>query len=383
MQFHMRLLSALEGVLIAVDAIRANKARAALTILGVAVGVFVVVVISAAIHGINASVAKDFESAGPTTFFVSRFPITFEACDGSGETCAWRRNPPLALDDARAIGALESVRASGARLDMTRPVKYRDRSLPGPTVIGFTSNWTVIDGGGDIYPGRSFTQIEHDGGAPVIILNEKLAANLFGDSDPIFAPSVAESISRLIPGALPAELVDEICAVAAVRAAGLVADTGAEAGPGHGADRLPLTGHPVGGIVVSSSHRRSGVASELLAAHHDAARGAGAMRMLLEVAETNVVARAFYEARGYVEISVRRGYYRNGDDAVDVRGDADHRRHRLRHRADRVPVDEDRQPERDDPEQQHTGDGDAAADADRHDHSAAVARVPHRGAPRL
>ncbi len=69
-------------------------------------------------------------------------------------------------------------------------------------------------------------------------------------------------------------------------------------------------------IVVSSSHRRSGVASELLAALHDAARGAGAMRMLLEVAETNVVARAFYEARGYVEISVRRGYYRNGDDAV-------------------------------------------------------------------
>ena len=65
-----------EGVGIAIDAIRANKVRAALTILGIAVGVFVVVVISAAIHGINASVAKDFERAGPTTFFVSRCPIT-------------------------------------------------------------------------------------------------------------------------------------------------------------------------------------------------------------------------------------------------------------------------------------------------------------------
>ena len=68
--------SSREGVGIALDAIRANKVRAGLTILGVAVGVFVVVVISAAIHGINASVAKDLESAGPTTFFVSRFPIT-------------------------------------------------------------------------------------------------------------------------------------------------------------------------------------------------------------------------------------------------------------------------------------------------------------------
>ena len=51
-----RLYSLVEGVTIAVDSIRANKVRAGLTILGIAVGVFVVVVISAAIHGINESV---------------------------------------------------------------------------------------------------------------------------------------------------------------------------------------------------------------------------------------------------------------------------------------------------------------------------------------
>ena len=90
-----------EGVTIALDSIRSNKVRAGLTILGIAVGVFVVVVISAAVHGINASVAKDLESSGPTTFFVSRFPITFEACDGTDETCKFFRNPRLTLDDVR------------------------------------------------------------------------------------------------------------------------------------------------------------------------------------------------------------------------------------------------------------------------------------------
>ena len=40
------------------------------------------VAISAAIHGINQSVARDFASTGPTTFFVSRYPISFENCDG-------------------------------------------------------------------------------------------------------------------------------------------------------------------------------------------------------------------------------------------------------------------------------------------------------------
>jgi putative ABC transport system permease protein len=53
-----RINMSLEGVTIALDAMRANKVRAGLTILGVAVGVFVVVVISAAVHGINASVAR-------------------------------------------------------------------------------------------------------------------------------------------------------------------------------------------------------------------------------------------------------------------------------------------------------------------------------------
>lgn len=70
-----RVFPVFEGVLIALDALRANKVRASLTILGVAVGVFVVVVISGAIHGINSSVAKDFEKAGPSSFFVSRYPI--------------------------------------------------------------------------------------------------------------------------------------------------------------------------------------------------------------------------------------------------------------------------------------------------------------------
>jgi putative ABC transport system permease protein len=73
-----RLSAVTEGVRIAIDAVRSNKVRAGLTILGIAVGVFVVVSMSAAVHGINESVAKDFASTGPTTFFVSRYPISFE-----------------------------------------------------------------------------------------------------------------------------------------------------------------------------------------------------------------------------------------------------------------------------------------------------------------
>jgi putative ABC transport system permease protein len=175
----------LEGVGIALDAIKSNRVRAGLTILGVAVGVFVVVVISAAIHGINSSVAKDFESAGPTTFFVSRYPITFEACDGTDDTCKWRHNPRLSYADNKALSALPSIRAAGARLMMGREVRYRDRVLSSTLVIGFTSNWTIIDGGGDLYPGRSFTEAEEVAGEKVVVISDEMAKRLFADSDPL------------------------------------------------------------------------------------------------------------------------------------------------------------------------------------------------------
>lgn len=39
--------------------------------------------------------------------------------------------------------------------------------------------------------------------------SEKPTLVLFGDSDSIFAPKVAERIADLIPGALPAELIED------------------------------------------------------------------------------------------------------------------------------------------------------------------------------
>jgi putative ABC transport system permease protein len=177
--------SVFEGVGIAFDAIRANKVRAGLTILGVAVGVFVVVAMSAAVHGINASVARDLESAGPTSFFVYRVPISLgEACDGTDDTCPWRRNPPLTLAEAAAIGRLESVEAVTAHVGTNAAFKYKDRLLRRAGLDAYSPNWTDVDGG-DIYPGRSFTYAENETAAHVVIVNEKMATQLFNESDPI------------------------------------------------------------------------------------------------------------------------------------------------------------------------------------------------------
>lgn len=179
-----RLSAVSEGVRIAIDAVRANKVRAGLTILGIAVGVFVVVAISAAIHGINESVAKDFASTGPTTFFVSRYPISFENCDGSDNSCTWLRNPPIRSGEVEALRRLPTIEAVGERLDWGAKVRFRNTELASTSVEGYSAEWTRINAP-EVYPGRAFTASEARTGSRVAVVNKLMAERLFGDADPI------------------------------------------------------------------------------------------------------------------------------------------------------------------------------------------------------
>src|SRR6058998_1372364 len=130
MRLAQRVFNAFEGVGIALDALRANKVRAALTIMGVAVGVFVVVALSSVVRGINESFARDLEAAGPTSFYVWRRDVaSFQACDGTAETCPERRNPMIRASEAKAIERLPSILAVTLHVANGGQFRYKDRQL--------------------------------------------------------------------------------------------------------------------------------------------------------------------------------------------------------------------------------------------------------------
>jgi putative ABC transport system permease protein len=174
------LVQAAEGVGIAFDSIRSNKVRAGLTILGVAIGVFVVVALSSIVHGINVSFARELESAGPTSFFVYRRNFTaFQSCDGTVESCPDRRNPGITLDEARGIERLPVIFAVTSHIAGSVVLKLGQQSV-GAGMEYYTPNWIQVDGG-DISHGRNFTQAEYDGAARVVVLNDVLLKELFGE----------------------------------------------------------------------------------------------------------------------------------------------------------------------------------------------------------
>jgi putative ABC transport system permease protein len=175
----------LEGVVIALDSIRANKVRAALTILGVAIGVTVVIAMASAITGINQSITGILESAGPKTFFVYRyFSGGLDVSDGSDEMSPWRRMPWLTVQEAELVRSLPTVREVNIGEYSNGPVSFEGVDLKSVDVAGMSPSWNQVNGG-DILAGRNFTPMEYAAGARVVVINDKLAESLFPGRDPI------------------------------------------------------------------------------------------------------------------------------------------------------------------------------------------------------
>lgn len=174
-----------EGIGIALDSLRANKVRAALTILGVAIGVMVVIAMASAITGINRSVAAQIETLGPKTFFVFRFfQAGINISDGSDEMSPWRRNPWLSAAEAQMLQRVPGIRSVAWQEQSNGPVGAGNNNLTGVNVLGLSPDW-ILTQGGTIVSGRNFTQVEFAAGARVAVINDRLAQDLFPGLDPI------------------------------------------------------------------------------------------------------------------------------------------------------------------------------------------------------
>jgi len=174
-----------EGSAIALDSIQANKVRAALTILGVAIGVTVVIAMASAITGINQSITNILESAGPKTFFVYRyFSGGLDVSDGSDELSPWRRMPWLTVEEAEVIRGLPAVRDVNIGEYSHGPVSFEGVELKSVDIAGMSPSWNQVNGG-DILAGRNFTAMEYAAGARVAIINDKLAESLLPHRDAI------------------------------------------------------------------------------------------------------------------------------------------------------------------------------------------------------
>ena len=186
-----------EAVVIALQAIWANKLRSFLTVLGNIVAVTSIIAVVSLVQGLNSSVKDVIQSeVGADTFSVQQFGLAMSEED----FLKMQSNPRITFDDADAIrGYASNVRSVMVTADASAQVKFRNESLDSVGIQGVTKEY-VVRATTNIERGRSITSGEFDSGRYVAILGWDAADKLFGPLDPLDKVVTIEGVHFLVVG---------------------------------------------------------------------------------------------------------------------------------------------------------------------------------------
>jgi putative ABC transport system permease protein len=171
-----------DSIVIALQAIWANKLRSFMTVLGNVVAVTSIVTVVTLIQGMDAMVSDAIVSdVGADSFTVQRRPPIRSEDDEE----RMRNNPMLTLDEARAIRTFSSaVKAVMAQASRGATVGYRDQELDNISIQGVTSDYSDF-GTFTAERGRMMSSIEVERSQPVALIGYDLADKLFGEVNPL------------------------------------------------------------------------------------------------------------------------------------------------------------------------------------------------------
>lgn len=178
----LRLEVITEGAALALDQLRANKFRSALTILGIVVGVATVMAMSALVSGIRGGIMEELEAAGPKNFFFARYD--WNEVNVSDDGPPWGGNPPVTVEEVLSLNKLPAVRMAIPGADGWGVVEVGKERLTNVSMPGRGSGWMEYTSGA-LVGGRDFLPSEVEAGAPVAVITAPLAEKLFGQLDPL------------------------------------------------------------------------------------------------------------------------------------------------------------------------------------------------------
>ncbi|MCL4865512.1 MAG: ABC transporter permease [Gemmatimonadales bacterium] len=172
-----------EGMALALGAMRANKLRSALTILGVVIGVTTVMAMASMVEGIRSQILNAVSTAGPNTFYVMRF---FSSTPINPDNLPYevRIRPVVSEEDAAALRRIPDLTYAELGVQVFLRMEYQGVRTQTMTIFGADSRYMEVLGG-TILRGRTFTRGEVASGAAVVVLEAESADYLFGQIDPM------------------------------------------------------------------------------------------------------------------------------------------------------------------------------------------------------
>ena len=170
-----------ETLRLALDTLRVNKLRTFLTLLGVILSVFTLVLVMSVVEGLNRYVSDKVADLGANTVVFDRIGIITDIY----ELTKARRRPPFRTDDFEYVrDHAQLSHEVGASSSRQLDVRYGNEKVDDVDVAGGTPNIVELRGL-TIAQGRALNDTDELHSSPVCLLGNDLVQRFFPGIDPI------------------------------------------------------------------------------------------------------------------------------------------------------------------------------------------------------
>lgn len=180
MLLYIRLLK--ESFSFAMNALRTNKLRTLLSLLGVTIGIFSIIAVLAAVDSLDRKIKKNLSSLDKNTIYLTSRSF------GPTDVPRWKREqfPSVNYEEYQTLkNSLPDAEEMAFQFFVGREsAKYDSKTVSDIKVVPVSHEFTTIQQL-DFAKGRFYNESESNSGATVAVIGDEIANVLFENTDPI------------------------------------------------------------------------------------------------------------------------------------------------------------------------------------------------------
>jgi putative ABC transport system permease protein len=180
MVLYLRLLK--ESFALAMNALRNNKLRTMLSLLGVTIGIFSIIAVLAAVDSLDRKIKADLSTLDKNTIYLTKESF------GPSDIPRWKRDqfPNVKYDEYQFLkSSLSNVENSCFQyFTNSQNIKFESKTVSNVNMVAVTFEFVDIQRM-EFSKGRFFNELESNSGRQVVVLGFDIAEQLFENVEPI------------------------------------------------------------------------------------------------------------------------------------------------------------------------------------------------------
>lgn len=180
MIIYLRVLK--ESFAFALNALRTNKLRTFLSLLGVTIGIFSIIAVLAAVDSLDRQIKSQLSAIDSNTIYLANFSF------GPTDVPRWKREQfdEISYNEFKFLqSSLTNVEHMAFQLFVKQEsIRYEAELVSGVNTVAVSNEFEAIQTL-EFEAGRFYNEAESNAGQPVVVVGSEIAKSLFGDFNPI------------------------------------------------------------------------------------------------------------------------------------------------------------------------------------------------------